>query len=216
MSQTLTPGVPVTQNRQTSSATIQVEGLRRPMFQLCWHPSRGYDLIEGAFVPRLQEFPFMPGVQNVKADGSSMYALSMHARRGWILIPTDAASPDDTPDRQPGYVRVWPSRKGAHHEHAWVRYDGSHGRFVRRLDAEGYAVWRTSLVTRGILPAPDRTWYDHERDRLQTARDRFAGRADVNPYAASELVKVDEEIAVFEAAVVAATAPPKRTRSPKR
>jgi hypothetical protein len=207
MAVTLRPTIPVQQNSGGPAQRVKVEGIVRPMFTLAWHPNRGWELVDGKFVPQLSEFPHQPGVNNVKKNGDALYALSRQQQKGWVIVPATSATPDDTPDQGPGYVRAWPGDRGTHHEHAWVSYVGSHGRWTRQIDDKGYAAWRWSLVERGLLPAIDAAGVQTMREKLQKQRDRFAGRADVNPYAASALKAIDEQIAAFEKAAAAALKP---------
>lgn len=201
MAVTLKPTIPTFQPQTGAAHRVKVEGNYRPTFTLMWHPDRGYELLDGKFVPILNTFPHRPGANNVRKDGDAGYALSKQQRMGWTLVPAAAASPDYTPDNGDGYVRIWPGERGPHHEHAWVQYEGSHGRWVRRIEEKGWAAFRFSLVTRGLIPAADDGALDVMREKLHKQRDRYAGRADVNPYAASSLQKTTEEIEIFEKAV---------------
>ena len=47
MAVTLRPSIPVQQSTGQASHSIVVKGLTRPMFTLCWHVNRGYELVNG-------------------------------------------------------------------------------------------------------------------------------------------------------------------------
>ena len=216
MAVTLRPSIPVQQSTGQASHSIVVKGLTRPMFTLCWHVNRGYELVNGRFVPMLAEFPHKPGVNNVYKDGDATFALATHQRKGWVIVPTSAAMPADTPDNGAGYVRSYPGRRGTHHQHAWVSWSGGGDVWTRTIDEDGWAAWRFSLVERGLLPPIDAAGLEAMREKLHKQRDRYAGRADVNPYAASALKDIQAKIDTFEQAAEAALKPAtSRRRSSK-
>ena len=216
MAVTLRPSIPVQQSTAGPAHRIKVRGISRPMFTLCWHPNRGYELIDGRFVPLLAEFPHSPGVNNVRKNGEATYALARHQQKGWVIVPPTAATSTDTPDNGAGYVRAYPGQRGTHHEHAWVSWSGAGDRWTRQIDEAGWAAWRWSLVERGLLPAIDAAGLEAMREDLHKQRDRFAGRADVNPYAASSLKAIQADIDTFEKAAEAALKPAtSRRRSSK-
>ena len=210
MAVTLRPTIPAQQSIGGPSQRVRVKGISRPMFTFVWHPNRGYELIDGVFTPVLEQFPHAPGVNNVRKNGDPTYALSRQQQKGWIIVPPTMATQDDTPDNGHGYVRAWPGDRGTHHEHAWVSYVGSHGRWSRQIDHKGFAAWRASLVERGALPAIDAAGIEAIRETLHKSRDRYAGRADVNPYAASRLKQIEAELETFEAAAAAVLNPRRR------
>ena len=198
MAVTLRPSIPVQQSTAGPAHRIKVRGISRPMFTLCWHPNRGYELIDGRFVPLLAEFPHAPGVNNVRKNGEATYALARHQQKGWVIVPPTAATSTDTPDN------------------AWVSWSGGGDVWTRTIDEDGWAAWRFSLVERGLLPAIDAAGLEAMREDLHKQRDRYAGRADVNPYAASSLKAIQADIDTFEKAAEAALKPAtSRRRSSK-
>lgn len=213
MAVTLQPTIPVQQSASGPAHRVKVQGITRPMFTFVWHPNRGYELVDGKFLPILELFPHAPGVNNVRKNGDATYALSRQMQKGWIVVPATAATPEDTPDKGPGYIRAWPGDRGTHHEHAWITYTGSHGRWTRHIHHESFAAWRARLLERGVLPAIDAAGIDNLRERMHRSRDQFAGRADVNPYAASRLKQIEAELATFEEAAQAALNPRRRKSS---
>ena len=125
-----------------------------PRFFLAHHPT-AWDVEDGVVLPTVVPRFIEAGVGRVDYKGDTALMEAEMLRRGWRLIPDDAAKPADTADSAPGYLRAVDVQAGTRHVTAWdhVRVVGD--RLVVERDKARWATWRQELVRRGIIAEPD-------------------------------------------------------------
>ncbi len=135
-----------------------------------WHPDR-WGVFGDEWLPILGKLTAEPGIASVNKDGGLSLAKAELERKGWKIIPEEAASLFD-PDRDT-YVRAYAGRQGTVHLSLWEIPKQVGNRVVIKSDVEGYRAWLRALVDNGYVDAPDdtvpETIIDGQRQRVERA-----------------------------------------------
>ena len=139
-------------------------------FLFKWHPDR-WGVFGDEWLPILGKLTAEPGVAAVNKDGGLSLAKAELERKGWKVIPEEAARLAD-PDRD-SYVRAYAGRGGTVHLSIFEIPKQVGNRVIVKSDTEGYRAWLRALITEGYVTAPDDTVpeaiVDGQRQRVERA-----------------------------------------------
>jgi hypothetical protein len=110
----------------------------------------------GELLPVLHQVYLQPGVDLIDMTGDSQHNQTNGAREGFVYLTDEDATEDDTPDRQPGFIRAWDTLVGRpHHTTAWQHVTILPGdELVWKSEQGSYRTWLANLVRRGRIARP--------------------------------------------------------------
>jgi hypothetical protein len=192
---------------------------RSPYFTFMWNHAR-WDVFPDpdndanyVFLPVLGTLKRDPGLGSVDKNGSTTLAKAARGENGWVEIDTRHCHTTDTPDGQPGYVRMWRARNGIRHGCAWETPRVVGNRVHWSIDEAGYRRWLKRLVTDGVIAQPDPAVIETILEVVEQRVERSRGRAMNNPHAAELLRDAEKRLAAIRAAAIPGSEPEK---TPKR
>lgn len=176
-------------------AAVAAAGLRiekTDPFALKAHPVRWNvfsdpDSGEPLLLPVLGRISHSPGTNNVNHRGETGMAYGGAIRNGWTPIPQSWCTADDTPDKQPGYLRRWRTASGGYYyDLVWAKPYAVGDQVLFQAD-KGYVRWVKKLVASGLIPpCPDEV-RDVLLDRASRREGRHIKAAGTNPYEAGQV-----------------------------
>jgi hypothetical protein len=186
-------------SRRTTGPRRLLNEAPRADFTYKHHPARWQE-VDGELLPVLSRMSHARGVNNVDHYGDTTRAEVDAQKGGWTLIPQSACPAEITPDGIAGYVRVFDGRAGPIHVSAWTHPRSVGSKVTWVVDEEGYRAFLRHLMAEGYIDAPDPAIVDMLREQLMSSRQRSAGRADLNTYAARDVERIDAALDRLDAA----------------